>query len=76
MEKNQNYNEEFYDYNDIRRIMNVGERSARKIMLQDDFPSFKIGKRVLVRIKDFENWLENIAGKEITTDDNVNKFKN
>ncbi|MCH5199753.1 MAG: helix-turn-helix domain-containing protein [Oscillospiraceae bacterium] len=68
-------NPEFYDYKDIARILNVGERSARSIMVQLDFPSFKLGSRVLVRIKDFDEWFENIVDKEIPIDYSVNKFK-
>lgn len=44
-------------------------------MVQPQFPSFKVGQRVFVRIKDFESWFENLAGKEIPLDPNVNKFK-
>ena len=74
--KNIKENSEFYNYRDISQILHVSERSARIIMVQHEFPSFKIGKKVLVRIKDFENWFENLADKEIPIDKNVNKFKN
>lgn len=66
---------EFYNYKDVSKKLNVSERSARIIMVQHEFPSFKIGQKVFVRIKDFENWFENLAGKEIPLDPNVNKFK-
>lgn len=68
-------NMEFYDFKDIAKILNVSERSARIIMVQPEFPSFKIGSKVKVRIKDFDEWFENIKGKEIPIDENVNKFK-
>lgn len=45
-------------------------------MVQPEFPSFKIGSRVRVLTKDYEQWLENIKGKEISIDEKVNKFKN
>lgn len=68
-------NSEFYDYKDVAKRLSVSERSARIIMVQYEFPSFKIGQKVLVRIKDFNNWYENIIGKDIPLDPNVNKFK-
>lgn len=66
---------EFYDHKDVSRLLNVSERSARIIMVQHEFPSFKIGQKVLVRIKDFDSWFESLIGKEIPLDPNVNKFK-
>lgn len=68
-------NAEFYDYKDVSQRMDVSERSARIIMVQPDFPSFKIGQKVLVRTKDFDKWFESLIGKEIPLDPNVNKFK-
>lgn len=68
-------NSEFYDYKDVAKRLSVSERSARIIMVQYEFPSFKIGQKVFVRIKDFNNWYENIIGKDIPLDPNVNKFK-
>ncbi|MCM1327980.1 MAG: helix-turn-helix domain-containing protein [Ruminococcus sp.] len=68
-------NKDFYDYKDIAKILNVSERSARIIMVQREFPSFKLGSKVRVLIKDFDEWFENIKGKEIPIDDSVNKFK-
>lgn len=65
----------FYNYKDVAKKLNVSERSARIIMVQYEFPSFKIGQKVLVRIKDFDNWYENLIGKDIPLDPNVNKFK-
>ena len=66
---------EFYDYKDVSRLLDVSERSARIIMVQHEFPSFKIGQKVLVRIKDFNIWFESLVGKDIPLDPNVNKFK-
>lgn len=69
-------NSEFYDYKDVSRILEISERSARIVMVQHEFPSFKLGSKVLVRIKDFDKWFESLAGKEIPLDQSVNKFKN
>ncbi len=66
---------EVYTINEVARKLNVSEQTARKIMKQPQFPSFKLGSKVLVRIKDFDDWFENIVGKEVTIDENANKFK-
>ena len=66
---------EFYDFKDVSKLLSVSERSARIIMVQHEFPSFKIGQKILVRVKDFDIWFENLIGKDIPLDPNVNKFK-
>lgn len=66
---------ELYDYRDISKLLKINERYARIVMVQPYFPSFKIGAKILVRIKDFEEWFESLAGKEIPLDPNANKFK-
>ena len=76
MDNNANKNNsDFYDYKNVSQLLSVSERSARIIMVQPDFPSFKIGQKVLVRPKDFDQWFESLIGKEIPLDQNVNKFK-
>ena len=76
MDNNANKNNsDFYDYKKVSQLLDVSERSARIIMVQPDFPSFKIGQKVLVRTKDFDKWFESLIDKEIPLDPNVNKFK-
>ncbi len=67
---------EVYTKSEVAKKLNVSEQTARKIMKQPNFPSFKIGAKMLVRIKDFDKWVEEIVGNEISTDDSINKFKN
>ena len=67
---------EVYTKSDVAKKLKVSEQTARKIMRQPEFPSFKIGSRLLVRIKDFDNWFENIVGNEISTDGSKSKFQN
>lgn len=55
---------EFYTYKDIASILGIGFQSARALMKNPDFPSFKIGSRVFVKVDDFNNWINNLAGKE------------
>lgn len=67
---------EVYTKIEVAKKLNVSEQTARKIMKQPNFPSFKIGSKVLVRIKDFDKWFENIVGNKISTDGSINKFQN
>lgn len=66
---------DYYDYKDIARLLSVSERSARIIMVQPEFPSFKLGSKVRVFIKDYDQWFKGLVGKDIPLDPNVNKFK-
>lgn len=73
---NQTEQPEVYTKSEVAKILKVSEQTARKIMRHPEFPSFKIGSKLLVRIKDFENWFENIVGNEISTDESKSKFQN
>lgn len=55
---------ELYTYKDIAPILGIGFQSARALMKNPNFPSFKIGSRVFVKVDDFNNWISNLAGKE------------
>lgn len=55
----------FYTHRDVAKILNICERNARLLMKNEDFPSFKLGKKMLVNEQDFNEWLENLAGKKI-----------
>lgn len=70
-----NKNSLFYTYREVAQIMNIGEQKARQLMKSEDFPSFKLGSRTLVSISDFNEWLENLAGKEIRIAGNRRKKK-
>lgn len=76
MTKSQNEQSEVYTIYDVAQKLRVSVQTARKIMKQPQFPSFKIGSKLLVRIKDFDNWFENIVGNEISTDESKSKFQN
>lgn len=75
MTKFQTEQPEVYTIEEVAKKLNVSGQTARKIMKQPQFPSFKLGSKLLVRIKDFDEWFENIVGKEIPIDENTNKFK-
>lgn len=60
----QNTQLELYTYKDIAPILGIGFQSARALMKNPDFPSFKIGTRVFVKVEDFNKWVSELAGKE------------
>jgi len=44
--------------NDVMILLRVSRANAYKIMNTDNFPKFTLGKRILVKKSDFQNWLE------------------
>lgn len=66
---------EVYTVSEVAKMLNVSVQTARRVMQQPQIPSFKIGAKLLIRIKDFDEWFDSLIGKEIPLDPNVNKFK-
>jgi hypothetical protein len=59
-----NSNAQFYCVSDIQRILRIGRNSAYKLITTNDFPSIQVGKRIIVPIDRFNNWVDNqITGK-------------
>jgi len=59
-----NSNAQFYCVSDIQRILRIGRNSAYKLITANDFPSIQVGKRIIVPIDRFNNWVDNqITGK-------------
>ena len=48
----------FYSQRDIREILGVSRAYVYMLMKQPDFPKFRIGKRILVPIDEFNRWLD------------------
>lgn len=47
-----------YSAADISQYLGISLVSAYNLMHAHDFPAFFIGRRILVKREDFENWLE------------------
>lgn len=61
-------NKETLTIKEVAERLGVCSATARKIMKGSGFPSFKIGSRIFVSEKDFNEWMTKIAGKEIKID--------
>jgi excisionase family DNA binding protein len=49
---------------ELAQVMGIGENTARQLARTKGFPVITIGKRKLVIISKFEEWLEENAGRE------------
>lgn len=50
----------FYNVEDIQQILGVSRSTAYNIVTGEDFPKFRLGKKLIEISKaDFELWLEN-----------------
>ena len=56
----------FYNAEDLMSILHVGRNTAYSLMNARDFPSIRIGKKLVVRKEAFEEWIrkkENKCGR-------------
>lgn len=59
LEKNMEISK-FYNVEDVQRILGVSRSTAYNIVADNDFPKFRLGKKLIKIPKaDFELWLEN-----------------
>jgi len=49
---------QFYCVSDIQRILRIGRNSAYKLITTNDFPSIQVGKRIIVPVDRFNNWVD------------------
>jgi len=55
---------QFYCVSDIQQILKIGRNSAYKLITANDFPSIQVGKRIIVPVDRFNNWVDNqLTGK-------------
>ena len=47
----------FYSVADLQRELGIGRRNAYELVAREDFPSMRIGKRIVIPIKQFEEWV-------------------
>ena len=48
----------FYSVADIQRELGIGRRNAYELVARADFPALRIGKRIVIPVKQFEDWVE------------------
>lgn len=50
------YNKDFFDCDDLVRIMGVGRNNIRQLLNSDSFPTIEIGNRKVVSVIAFAFW--------------------
>ena len=51
------YNKDFFDCDDLVKIMGVGKNNIRELMRSSSFPTVEIGNRKVVSVIGFSLWL-------------------
>lgn len=51
------YGKDFFDCDDLVKIMGVGKNNVRALMASDAFPTLKIGSRKVVSVIAFAVWV-------------------
>lgn len=49
---------------EVAQALGICLPKAYEIVASDNFPSFRLGRRIVIPAKDFENWLSKEAGKK------------
>ena len=47
----------FYSVADIQRELGIGRHSAYELVAREDFPTLRIGKRIVIPVRQFEDWV-------------------
>lgn len=42
---------------EVRKTLNIGRNSVYKLVRQASFPKIYVGKKILIPIDEFENWI-------------------
>lgn len=53
-----------YTTEDIMDILSIGKNSAYALIKKNEFRSVRIGNRIRISRKSFDEWLDNREGKE------------
>ena len=53
-----------YSAPEVAQLLGISRSAAYNLMHRDDFPSFRIGKRWLVRDSSLHEWLENLEQRQ------------
>lgn len=54
-----------YDAGELAKVLGISKSKAYDLMHREDFPTLRIGKRLLVVRSKFEVWLEEQSGNYI-----------
>ena len=55
-------NKQFYNVKEIQQIMGISRASAYVLVKSKDFPTIRVGARILVPAEQFKKWVETTSG--------------
>ena len=51
---------------DVKKIFSIGRNNAYELMHREDFPSFKIGKKLFINQDALYKWIENQSNSQLS----------
>lgn len=51
-------NQDFMSVADLQKTLGVSRGHAYELVARADFPALRIGKRIVIPVKQFEDWVE------------------
>ena len=51
---------------DLARELNISEKTVRKLVREPDFPSFNIGKRILINREGLQQWINTRSAQPLS----------
>ena len=60
-EQKKNIERQTLTVKELAQVMGIGENSARQLTRRKGFPVIRVGSRILIPIRKFEDWLNNEA---------------
>ena len=56
---------QFYTVNDLAEIMPIGKTNIYNLVHSKDFPAITVGRRIIIPIDRFNEWLNSSVGKKV-----------
>lgn len=56
---------QFYTVNDLAEIMPIGKTNIYSLVHSKDFPAITVGRRIIIPIDRFNEWLNSSVGKKV-----------
>ena len=56
---------QFYTVNDLADILPIGKTNLYSLVHSKDFPAITVGRRIIIPIDKFNEWLNSAVGKKV-----------
>ena len=57
---------QFYTVNDLADILPIGKTNLYSLVHSKDFPAITVGRRIIIPIDKFNEWLNSYVGKKVS----------